>query len=189
MSPGRSVEQIRAIPDDDRARARARERSGTPRAAPPAMRTSRGDRARRSSAARSCMLQAQHRAIGLVGLHHQPLALAPPRVGKIRHPATRRSASRRPPGGAQNVHEHRGRRRLAVRPGDGDRAPKRCELPEELGARSLASPRSRAAARSTFSAGHRRGEDDLDPVACGDVVARMADRSPRGSPSSARRRR
>ena len=98
-------------------------------------------------------LQAEHRAIGLVGLDDQPLALAPVRV---RHAVADRAADEPARLEARRAHrmdDHRGGRRLAVGAGDRDRAPQRGQLASSSARGRSASPRSRAARRSGFSAG------------------------------------
>ena len=81
----------------------------------------------------------EQRAVGLVGLDDDPLAAPPagvdPGVAELAADHVRRIE----PAAAQDVHDHRRGRRLAVRAGDRQAAAQRRDLREQLGAVKLAS--------------------------------------------------
>ena len=113
------------------------------------------------------------RAVGLVGLDHEPLRRRPSRRwsrsrGPRRRPGSGPAASR----SAWTIIARR--RRLAVGAGDGDRRLQARELAQQVGAVQLAAP---AVVRSGLSGGDRARVDDLG--------ARRA-RWPRRGRSSAR---
>ena len=80
----------------------------------------------------------EQRAVGLVGLHDEPLPRPPAGVGARRAHLAADQVARVHPAAAQRVHDHARRRRLAVRAGDGDRRLEAGELAEQVGAVQLA---------------------------------------------------
>ncbi len=80
----------------------------------------------------------QQRAVGLVGLDHEPLPLPPAGVGAGRADLAADQVARVHPAAAQGVHDHARGRRLAVGAADRDRRLQPRELAEQLGAVQLA---------------------------------------------------
>jgi hypothetical protein len=120
-------------------------------------------------------VQREHRPVGLVGLDDEPLARAP--VGVV--PGRREGASDQVRGlqvaAQQHVGDHRGGRRLAVRPGDRDRALQSAQLCQQVGTRVVA--QAAVARGGALGVVRRDGGrvDDLDPVAGGHVGRVVAD--------------
>ena len=117
----------------------------------------------------------EHRAVGLVGLHHQPLARAPVRVGQTATDGGTHQPAGLHAGGAQDVHEHRGGGRLAVRARHRDRAPQRAQLAQQLRAGPLAQPPLARRRPLGVLGRHGAGVDDLHALAGGQVGGVVAD--------------
>ncbi len=82
--------------------------------------------------------QLEQRAVGLVGLDHEPLPRPPAGVGPGRADLAADEVGRVHPAGAQRVHDHARGRRLAVGAGDRDRRPQPRDLAQQVGAVQLA---------------------------------------------------
>jgi hypothetical protein len=121
-------------------------------------------------------VEGEHRAVGLVGLHDEPLAGAPVGVQAGRAQLAADEIRRLQAAGQQRVGHHRRRRRLAVRAGDRDRALQSAELAQEVGARVLAQAALARRDALRVLGGDGRAVDHLDVVARWDVVGRVAGR-------------
>ncbi len=78
--------------------------------------------------------QLQEGAVGFVGLHHHPLALAHAGVGAVGIDDAAVDDGRIEPAGFEQRRDQRGRRRLAVRAADRDRVAEAHQLGQHLGA-------------------------------------------------------
>ena len=120
--------------------------------------------------------EGQERTVVLVGLGHEELAAAEPGAGSPEVEAAADDDGRVEPRLGQEKPGHRGGRRLAVGPGDGDPLAHPHQLAEELGPlddRDLEAPRL-GELGGVFRDGGRRDEEVV-PVGVGRVVA---DRDP-----------
>ena len=115
----------------------------------------------------------QQRAVGLVGLDHEPLPLPPAGVGSGRADLAADQVARVHPAPAQRVHDHARGRRLAVGAADRDRRLQPGQLAEQLGAVQLALA-ALAGDRALGVLGRdRAGDHDLGALGhVGGVVAR-----------------
>ena len=114
-------------------------------------------------------IQAQQRAVRLVGLDHDPLALSPAGVGAGPPQLAAHHVGRIEPAFLEDLHDHRGGGGLAVGPGHGQAALDRGDLSQQLGAVQLASGGGHAL--RVLGRNRRRvhdlraGRDVLGPVA------------------------
>ena len=136
-------------------------------------------------------VELEQRAVGLVGLDHDPLAAPPAGVRSGGAQLAADDVGRVEPAAAQRVDDHRRGRRLAVGPGDGQAAAQRGDLGEQVGAVQLAAAAPpgardcRPGPRSSTRPRRRRGRsrrawpiDRLDPVLAQPLgVARTRPRS------------
>jgi hypothetical protein len=111
----------------------------------------------------------EQRAVRLVGLDDQPFATAPVAVASRLAQYAADQVARLEPAAAQRADDHARRRGLAVRAGNGDRAPQRGQLGEQIGARSH--DQSACSRRYTLHvvAVNRARVDDLHVLALRDV--------------------
>ena len=105
---------------------------------------------------RNPAVELEQRAVGLVGLDHQPLPRPPAGVRARRAHLAADQVGRIRAAAAQGVDEHARGRRLAVGAGDGDRRPQPGQLGEQVGAVQLAASRPRARGSPGRSRSSRR---------------------------------
>ena len=124
-------------------------------------------------------VQAEHRAVGLVGLHHEPLAAAPLGVLEAAADRPRRSASRAPC--RRRAGCGRASRRSSSCRGCPPRrssAAARSARPAARRAGARGCPVRRAARRSTFSAGTAEEYTSSTPSPAGHVLGAVPDAGP-----------
>ncbi len=120
-------------------------------------------------------VQREHRAVRLVGLDDEPVARAP--VGVVPCGGQRAADQVRGLQAAaqQHVGDHRGGRRLAVRPGDSDRALEQAQLVQQIGARVVGQAALARGGALGVVGGDRGRVDDLDPVGGREIGRVVAD--------------